>query len=133
MPINEALLHHACIAIGANLGARELNIQKALALLEKHPEITLGAVSRFMETNAVGGSPGQPKYLNGAALLRTSLSPRSLLDTLLFIECKLGRDRLMTERNAPRTMDLDLLLYGDTVRHDDKVSRPFPDVGDRMK
>lgn len=131
MSFNETQTHRACIAIGSNLGARESNIQKALGFLEKHPEISLNARSRLIETDAVGGAPDQPKYLNGTALLCTTLSPRALLETLLSVEGSLGRDRSTAERNAPRTMDLDLLLYDDLVLNQKDLVVPHPRMHER--
>ena len=106
--------HSACIAyiaMGSNLGRREQNIADALALLAQFS--TVEAESGLVETEAVGGPEGQPRYLNGAARIVTELSARELLERLLKIESQLGRERTLGQRNLPRTLDLDLLLYGD--------------------
>ena len=102
----------AFIGIGANLGERERSIQDALRLLEAHAGIDVVAVSKIRETDPVG-VVDQPRFLNAAAKVQTTLSPRVLLDRLLGIERELGRVRV--ERYGPRTIDLDLLVYGDEV------------------
>lgn len=101
------------IALGSNLGERRDNLNQALALLAQTPGITVGQVSSFHETDPVGGPAGQGKYLNAAAELHTTLSPAELLARLLEVEQQLGRVRL--EKDGPRTLDLDLLLYGQQV------------------
>jgi 2-amino-4-hydroxy-6-hydroxymethyldihydropteridine diphosphokinase len=100
----------AYIALGSNLGDRKGNLDQALALLTQLPQSTLGRVSSYQETEPVGGPPGQGKYLNAAAELRTSLSAPELLRALLEVEKKMGRQR--GARFGPRTIDLDLVLYG---------------------
>lgn len=102
----------AFIGIGANLGERERSIQDALRLLEAHAGIDVVAVSKIRETDPVG-VVDQPRFLNAVAKVQTTLSPRVLLDRLLGIERELGRVRV--ERYGPRTIDLDLLVYGDEV------------------
>jgi 2-amino-4-hydroxy-6-hydroxymethyldihydropteridine diphosphokinase len=98
------------VGLGANLGEREHTIRRALELLQATPEIEAVAVSSLRETDPVGYLD-QPQFLNGAVALQTELSPRALLDRLLEIERELGRDR-SGPRYGPRTIDLDLLLYG---------------------
>lgn len=102
----------AFIGIGSNLGDRERAIEDALRLLEAHAGINVVAVSSIRETEPVG-LVDQPRFLNAAARLETSLSARRLLDRLLGVERELGRVR--RERYGPRTIDLDLLVYGDEV------------------
>src|SRR5438105_3610460 len=105
----------AYIALGSNLGDRQRNLEEALRLIGLVPGIRVVRVSSVHETDPVGGPPGQGKYLNAAAELETSLTPEALLFALHQVEEQLGR--LRTVPNAPRTIDLDLLLYGDLVRH----------------
>ncbi|CAG0948952.1 2-amino-4-hydroxy-6-hydroxymethyldihydropteridinediphosphokinase [Myxococcaceae bacterium] len=100
----------AFVSLGSNLGDREATLRMALSALAATPETSLVAVSSWYETDPVGPAPQGP-YLNAAARLRTTLSARDLLDRLLAIERKAGRVR-SAERNAARTLDLDLLLYG---------------------
>jgi 3-oxoacyl-[acyl-carrier protein] reductase len=103
----------AYIALGSNLGDRAANLQHALALLAAHQGIQVVRISSFHETVPVGGPPGQGRYLNAAAEVATTLSPPELLRTLLEVEQQLGRVRL--EKDGPRTLDLDLLLYGQEI------------------
>lgn len=103
----------AYIALGSNMGDRAATLTKALTLLASHEGNRVVRVSSFHETEPVGGPPGQGRYLNAAAQLETSLPAPDLLRTLLDVEAKLGRVRL--EKDGPRTLDLDLLLYGQEV------------------
>lgn len=117
----------ACVGLGANLGDREATIRAALAAL---PGVV--AVSELRETDPVG-VVDQPPFLNGAAVLETELSPRELLDTLLAIERELGRDRREHDlmRWGPRTIDLDLLLYGDETIDEPGLTVPHPRLHER--
>jgi 2-amino-4-hydroxy-6-hydroxymethyldihydropteridine diphosphokinase len=101
------------LGLGANLGDRRANIDAALALLRAHPRVRVGAVSSFIDTDPVGGPPGQPVYLNGAARIETDLAPADLLAELKRIERRLGRRG--GPQWGPRPVDLDILLYGDCV------------------
>ena len=101
------------LGLGANLGDRRGNIDAALAALRSHPRIRVRAVSSFIDTDPVGGPPGQPVYLNGAARLETDLAPEELLAECKRIERALGRRG--GPRWGPRPVDLDILLYGDRV------------------
>ena len=103
----------AFLGIGSNLGDRQAHIDKALLLLKEKGDIELLAVSSLQETEPEGGPAGQGKYLNGALKIRTSLTPLELLSRLKGIERRCGR--VGSERNAPRTLDLDILLYDDVV------------------
>src|SRR6516162_10048150 len=103
----------AYIALGSNLGERAENLRLAAEALRARPGIHVVGLSSFHETAPVGGPPGQGPYLNAAAELQTDLAPRELLAALLDIERDLGRIR--REHHGPRTLDLDLLLYGDRI------------------
>lgn len=98
------------VALGSNLGDREGYLHSAVAALA--PSIHHLRVSTFHDTAPVGVGP-QPVFLNAVAVGETSLSPRALLDTLLGVERDLGRERPFP--GAARTLDLDLILYGDAV------------------
>jgi 2-amino-4-hydroxy-6-hydroxymethyldihydropteridine diphosphokinase len=98
------------IALGSNLGNREGYLQAAITALA--PSIHQLRASTFHDTAPVGVGP-QPIFLNAAAVGETSLSARALLDTLLAVERDLGRERPFP--GAPRTLDLDLILYGDAI------------------
>ena len=96
------------MGLGANLGDRAATLARALELLGQRAEIEIVAVSSFRETDPVGYLD-QPRFLNAAAAVETSLSPQALLDGLLDVERELGRTR-EGPRYGPRTVDLDLLL-----------------------
>ena len=98
------------IALGSNLGDREDYLRSALDALT--PSLDRLRISTFHDTAPVGVGP-QPTFLNAAAVGETSLSARALLETLLAVERDLGRERPFP--GAPRTLDLDLILYGDAV------------------
>ena len=124
--------HSACIALGANLGAREWMLRRALDYLRAREDLRFVSVSSFHDTAPVGGPAGQPRYLNAAAHLMTSLSPRELLNVLLGIEKTLGRDRSSPERNQPRVIDLDVLLYDDLILNEPGLELPHPRMHERL-
>jgi 2-amino-4-hydroxy-6-hydroxymethyldihydropteridine diphosphokinase len=99
------------IGLGSNLGDRAVMLSAAVDALTRLPRTRLGRVSRFYETVAVGGPPGQHAFLNAAAELHTELTPHELLRRLHEIEQRLGRVR--RERWGPRTVDLDILLWAE--------------------
>jgi 2-amino-4-hydroxy-6-hydroxymethyldihydropteridine diphosphokinase len=113
----------AYVGLGANLGDREATIRAAVAAL---PGVVV--VSSLRETDPVGKTD-QPRFLNGVAALETSLSARELLDVLLSVERGLGRER--RERWGPRTIDLDLLLYGDETVDESGLTVPHPRLHER--
>jgi 2-amino-4-hydroxy-6-hydroxymethyldihydropteridine diphosphokinase len=115
------------LGLGSNLGSREENIARALRGLEARG-FRLRTVSSLYETEPVGGPPQGP-YLNAAAGGETALDPRALLHACLDTERELGRVR--TVKDAPRTVDLDLLLYGDLVSSDPQVTVPHPRLHER--
>ena len=116
----------AVIALGSNLGNRELNIDSAIAELAKIVEIT--HLSTNHETDPVGG-PEQPKYLNAIAIAETELKPEALLIAMLEIENKLGRKREI--HWGPRTLDLDLIVFGDEVIDSEILVLPHPRAHER--
>ena len=119
----------AYIALGSNLGDRSVNLDRGLKLLSERRAVQVVRVSSVFETTPVGGPPGQGLYLNAAAELQTTLQPRELLEVLLDVEHNLGRVR--GERNAPRTLDLDLLLYDALVLQEADLSLPHPRLHER--
>jgi 2-amino-4-hydroxy-6-hydroxymethyldihydropteridine diphosphokinase len=119
----------AYVGLGSNLGDREAMLRAALMRLAAEPGIELVAVSPFQETDPVG-LLDQPRFLNGAAALETELGARALLDRLLGIERGLGRTR-EGPRFGPRTIDLDLLLYGDEVIEEVGLHVPHPRLHER--
>ena len=110
------------IALGSNLGDREATIRAALRDLEEKADVRVVQCSRLYETEPVGGPPQQGPYLNAVAQLDTNLSPHELLARLLEIERRHGRRR--DAPNGPRTLDLDLLLFGDCVIDEDHLTVP---------
>jgi 2-amino-4-hydroxy-6-hydroxymethyldihydropteridine diphosphokinase len=120
----------AYVGLGANLGEREATIRRALALLAADPGIEVASVSTLRETDPVGYAD-QPRFLNGAAALETTLSARELLSVLLAVERELGRDRSHEARFGPRTIDLDLLLYGNAVVDEPGLTVPHPRLAER--
>jgi 2-amino-4-hydroxy-6-hydroxymethyldihydropteridine diphosphokinase len=117
------------IGLGSNLGDRAETIRRALESLRRDPEIEVIAVSSFRETDPVGYAD-QPRFVNGAAELRTDLSPRALLERLLSVERELGRERT-GPRYGPRTIDLDLLLYGSEEVDEPGLKVPHPRLAER--
>lgn len=115
------------IALGSNLG-NSLNIlEKTVQIFDQLPKIYLKFYSHWYRTIPIG--PPQPDYLNGCAILETYLVPDKLLETLLNIEQQWGR--VHRERWGPRTLDLDLLLYGDLILKTDTLQIPHPRMTQR--
>jgi 2-amino-4-hydroxy-6-hydroxymethyldihydropteridine diphosphokinase len=121
--------HRAFIAVGANLGDRAATIRAALDALGRTKGVRVVRVSRLIENPAVGGPAGAPPFLNGATELSTTLDPHALLATLLDIERGLGRER--RQKWAPRTIDLDLLLYDDRIIRSEDLTVPHPLMHER--
>lgn len=122
-------MERAFIGIGANLGDREKTIEHALQRLAGLPGIDIIAVSELRETEPWGFAD-QPAFLNGAAEVVTSLDPRGLLQSLLAVELELGRSR-SGPQYGPRTIDLDLLLYGDAELDEPGLTIPHPRLHER--
>jgi 2-amino-4-hydroxy-6-hydroxymethyldihydropteridine diphosphokinase len=119
----------AYVGLGSNMGDRERMLWSALHMLTFSPEVDVVAVSSIRETDPVGFED-QPRFLNAVAALDTELEPRALLDLLLSIEQELGRTR-EGPRFGPRTIDLDLLLYGDEVVDEPELAVPHPRLHER--
>ncbi len=119
----------AYVGLGSNVGDREAMLRAALARLGEEEHVAVVAVSRFRETAPVG-IEDQPPFLNAAAAVETTLSPRELLGRLLAIERSLGRTR-DGPRFGPRTIDLDLLLYDDLILDAPELTLPHPRLHDR--
>src|SRR4051812_27903872 len=118
------------VGLGANLDHPRAQIERALELLAAEDGVEVVAVSSLRETDPVGYED-QPRFLNGAAELRTSLEPRELLERLLAIERRLGRVRGEGPRFGPRAIDLDLLLYGDEQIAEPGLEIPHPRLHER--
>jgi 2-amino-4-hydroxy-6-hydroxymethyldihydropteridine diphosphokinase len=118
----------AFIGLGSNLGDRERFLREAVEAMEGIPETEVERVSSFYDSDPQG-DPAQPAYLNAVAGLQTGLSPDRLLWNLQLIEFRLGRPR--ARRNGPRTIDLDLLFYGDEVIDRTGLTVPHPRYPER--
>jgi 2-amino-4-hydroxy-6-hydroxymethyldihydropteridine diphosphokinase len=119
----------AYIGLGANTGDRGSNLFNAIAKLSQIPGVTVKKLSRLMENPAVGGPEGSPPFLNGAAVVETTLGSHALMKALLEIEKELGRNR--REKWEPRPLDLDLLLYGNEIISSDDLVVPHPLMHER--
>jgi len=117
----------AYVGLGSNLGDREATLRRALDLLGER--VAVVAVSSFRETEPWGFAD-QPWFLNAVAAVETDAPPRDLLDELLAVERELGRTR-DGPRFGPRTVDLDLLLYGDEVVDEPELTVPHPRLHER--
>ena len=117
----------AAVALGSNLGERRAHLDYAVSKL--HSLFADLKVSRYYDTKPVGVSGPQPMYLNAAAVGQTSLSARALLDALHAIENEQGRDRPF--RNAPRSLDLDLILFGEEQWDEPGLTVPHPRFRER--
>jgi 2-amino-4-hydroxy-6-hydroxymethyldihydropteridine diphosphokinase len=120
----------AYVGLGANLGDRSAMLRAALEQLDAEPGVRVVAVSTVRETEPVGYLD-QPQFLNAAAAIDTDLPPRELLDRLLGIERRLGRTR-EGPRFGPRTIDLDLLLYGEERVDEPGLAVPHPRLHERL-
>jgi 2-amino-4-hydroxy-6-hydroxymethyldihydropteridine diphosphokinase len=129
MPENHAMTR-SFVGLGSNLGDPREQIGRALDLLAAEQGVEVVAVSALRETDPVGYED-QPRFLNGAVELRTSLSARELLERLLGIERRLGRVRGEGPRFGPRTIDLDLLLHGDEIVAEPGLVVPHPRLHER--
>lgn len=118
----------AYVALGSNLGDRDGHLAAARAALAALPRTRLAAVSTVEETAPLGGLD-QPAYLNQMVRLRTALSPFELLDQLHTIET--ARGRIRGEHWGSRTLDLDIVRYGDLVLNDPRLVLPHPGTADR--
>jgi len=118
----------AYLALGSNLGDRLANLQLALDELAQHAAVDVIAVSRVYETAPVGG-PEQGEYLNAVVALDTSLSPHELLHLAQAIER--SAERVRDVRWGPRTLDVDVLLYGDRTIDDGDLTVPHPRMWER--
>ncbi|MEO0651256.1 MAG: 2-amino-4-hydroxy-6-hydroxymethyldihydropteridine diphosphokinase [Planctomycetota bacterium] len=119
----------AWIATGSNLGDRAARIEAALAELERDPRVRGLVASRLVETEPVGGPAGQPRFLNGVARLDFEGQAEALLDLLQALEERAGRVR--AEPNGPRTLDLDLLFFGDLELSGPRLTVPHPRLEER--
>jgi 2-amino-4-hydroxy-6-hydroxymethyldihydropteridine diphosphokinase len=121
----------AYIALGSNLGDRRAAMVSAIDMLNSNPTVCVTRVSSMFETAPVGPLDQGP-FLNAAIEVQTSLTPRDLLVRMFAIEAAHGRRRSTEERWGPRTLDLDLLLYGDRIIDEPGLVVPHPRLHDRL-
>lgn len=122
-------IRRAVLSIGSNLGDRRLQLQGAVDSLEDTPEVWITAVSPVYETEPIDAPEGSKDFLNVVVLVDTTLSAPTLLDRALAIESAYGRER--GERNAPRTLDVDLIVVGDRRADDAHLTLPHPRAAER--
>ena len=125
--MTDAGFQQAAIALGSNLGDCRATLEGALAALDADPDVRLLRRSAWYRSAPVG--PPQPDYLNGCAVLAVSLTPEGLLDRLQATEARFGRVR--AERWGPRTLDLDLILFGDLILSGERLQIPHPRLQER--
>jgi len=118
----------AYLGIGSNIDDPMWQVMKALREIDELPGTRLQRCSSLYETDPVGFID-QPRFVNAVASVSTTLAPRALLDALLDIELRHGRMRMM--KNGPRTLDLDILLYGDRRIDDAGLTIPHPHLHER--
>ena len=119
----------AYVGLGSNLGDRDGYLARAIEALREESGVDMKAISTVRETEPVG-VVDQPRFLNAVVRIETSLAPRALLDRLLAVERSLGRTRDGV-RFGPRTIDLDLLLYGAAVVDEPGLEVPHPRLHER--
>lgn len=117
--------HIAFIGLGSNLQDPRRQLLRAFAELDQLPDTRLIARSSLYRSAPVGYTD-QPEFVNAVAKIGTTLTPQALLQALLQIELRHGRER--TFRNAPRTLDLDVLLYDETQLHEHGLTIPHPQM-----
>ncbi|HWV26909.1 MAG TPA: 2-amino-4-hydroxy-6-hydroxymethyldihydropteridine diphosphokinase [Aeromicrobium sp.] len=122
-------IRQAVLSIGSNLGDRMDRLQGAVSALEDTPEVTTVAVSSVYETEPVDAPEGSGSFLNAVVLIDTTLTVHTLLDRALAIEDAFGRER--SEKGAPRTLDVDIIVVGDRIANDDQLTLPHPRAHER--
>lgn len=127
-----ALPHLAALGLGANLGEPVVALHEAIATLRTHPQTSDWRISPLYRTAPIGSDDAQPDYINAVAVCRTDLEPEALMQWLLDTERHFGRDRSQdVARNAPRTLDLDLLIYDDVTMQTPLLTLPHPRLHER--
>jgi 2-amino-4-hydroxy-6-hydroxymethyldihydropteridine diphosphokinase len=123
-------IRRCVLALGSNLGDRHATLQGAIDALRDTPGLYLTGVSSLYETEPVDAPEGSEAFLNAVVLADSTLSAHSVLDRALAIESAYGRER-SEERNAPRTLDVDIILIGDRRSDDGELSLPHPRAHER--
>ena len=122
-------IRRAVLSLGSNLGDRRIHLQGALDSLKDTPDVWVTDVSPVYETRPVDSPDDAKDFLNAVVLLDTTLSVHTLLDRALAIEDAYGRER--GELNAPRTLDIDLIVVGDRRADDENLTLPHPRAHER--
>ena len=117
------------LGFGSNLGNRLAFLRGGRDTLVSQPDVELIRTSGVYETEAVGGPPGNPAFLNTALQVQTSLEPHEFLKACLAVEDEFGRSRPV--RWAPRTLDIDILFYADQVISEEDLTIPHPRLQER--
>ena len=120
----------AFVGLGGNLGYAAATLRQAFSELDALPDTRLLRTSKLYRTRAWGRTD-QPDFINAVAMLETALDARELLDAMLGIEIDAGRERDAGHRWGPRTLDLDILLYGDAVIDEPGLHVPHPHLHER--
>ncbi|MCW2804779.1 MAG: 2-amino-4-hydroxy-6-hydroxymethyldihydropteridine diphosphokinase [Propionibacteriaceae bacterium] len=122
-------LRKVVYSLGSNLGDRLGNLQGAVDAIRDTPDVIVVDVSSVYESDSVGGPEGSPPYLNLVIVAETTLEPRTLLERALAVEDAFGRVR--TERWGPRTLDVDLVVVGNTFKDEPDMKLPHPRAHER--
>jgi len=122
-------IRRGVLALGSNLGERFNNLQGAVSTLADTPEVVVVGVSPVYETKPVGGPEGARDFLNAVVAIDTTLSAHTLLERCLAVEDAFDRER--GERNAPRTLDVDLIILGERIADDEDLRLPHPRAHER--
>jgi 2-amino-4-hydroxy-6-hydroxymethyldihydropteridine diphosphokinase len=122
-------IRRAILALGSNLGERFNNLQGAVSTLADTPEVVVVGVSPVYETKPVGGPEDARDFLNAVIAIDTTLSAHTLLERCLAVEDAFDRER--GERNAPRTLDVDLIVLGERLADDEDLRLPHPRAHER--
>jgi 2-amino-4-hydroxy-6-hydroxymethyldihydropteridine diphosphokinase len=124
-------IRRAVMSLGSNVGERLTSLQGAVHALADTPDVWLTGVSPIYETEPVDAPAGSESFLNAVVLLDTTLAASRLLDRAQAIEDAFGRDRSAGVPNAPRTLDVDVIVVGDRRRDDEVMQLPHPRAAER--
>lgn len=124
-------IRRTVVSLGSNLGDRFANLQGAVDALADTPDVWITGVSAVYETDPVNAPEGSDDFLNAVVLFDTTLSAARLVDRVQAIEDAFGRDRDTGIVNAPRTLDVDLIVVGDRRSNEDWLQLPHPRAAER--
>ena len=124
-------IRRVVVSLGSNLGERMASLQGAVNALADTPDLWLTSVSSVYETEPVNAPEGADNFLNAVVLFDTTLPARRLMERMMTIEAAYGRDRTTEERNAPRTLDVDLIQIGERRSNDEAMMLPHPRAHER--